>query len=345
MLGSILRKKLKKALTVSALLTLIGCGAPAEDPNILSAAKAGYETFQTGDMEAWAKTQAADVHWKVPLGFPYGGDFRGPQEVINRVFDPIVKYWPDFQVKPKQYNQIGNTVYVHVEITAGGKTSESIHVVTIENGVYASFQVFDDAGFMMSASINPLDAPSSGSHATHEWQIAAYTSAAPDFIGADATVMGGNGEVLREGSNGWTCMAGNPRPFPEDGWATVHEAMPMCGDAEAFKWMSAALSGAKPDMDRDSYIWMLQGDVGEDNTKMGALSEKDAVPGQWIESGPHLMLMPKDPSTIENFGDIFSTGEPYVMFPGTDYAHLMIPVTDYYAYQPESSPLSEKAGE
>lgn len=99
MLGSILRKRVKKALTVSAFLTLIGCGTSAQDPNILSAAKAGYETFQTGDMEAWAKTQAADVHWKVPLGFPYGGEFRGPQEVIDRVFDPIVKYWPDFQVK------------------------------------------------------------------------------------------------------------------------------------------------------------------------------------------------------------------------------------------------------
>ena len=61
--------------------------------------------------------------------------------------------------------------------------------------------------------------------------------------------MGGNGEVLREGSNGWTCMSGNPRPFPENGWSTVHEAMPMCGDSEAFKWMSAALSGAKPQMD------------------------------------------------------------------------------------------------
>ena len=81
MLGSILGEKVKKALTVSALLTLIGCGAPAERSNILSAAKAGYETFQTGDMEAWAKTQAADVHWKVPLGFPYGGDFRGPRKL------------------------------------------------------------------------------------------------------------------------------------------------------------------------------------------------------------------------------------------------------------------------
>ena len=81
MLGSIFREKLKKALTVSALLALIGCGAPAEDSDILSAAKAGYETFQTGDMEAWAKTQAVDVHWKVPLGFLMGEILGGPRKL------------------------------------------------------------------------------------------------------------------------------------------------------------------------------------------------------------------------------------------------------------------------
>ena len=56
-------------------------------------------------------------------------------------------------------------------------------MLSIENGLYSAFQVFDDVGFMMNAAINPLDAPSSGSHASPEWQIAAYTSAAPDFIG------------------------------------------------------------------------------------------------------------------------------------------------------------------
>ena len=34
------------------------------------------------------------------------------------------------------------------------------------------------------------------SHASAEWQIEAYGSAAPDFIGNYATIIGGNGEVL-----------------------------------------------------------------------------------------------------------------------------------------------------
>ena len=45
------------------------------------------------------------------------------------------------------------------------------------------------------------------------------------------------------------------------------------------------------------------------------------------------MLMPKDPASLENFTSDFNKGEPYVMFPGTEYAHLMIPIEGYYKYQ------------
>ena len=67
------------------------------------------------------------------------------------------------------------------------------------------------------------------SHLSAEWQIWAYSTAGPSFIGDNATIMGVDGTVLREGSNGWTCMPGNPRPMsdPENGWARAHEAMPL----------------------------------------------------------------------------------------------------------------------
>jgi hypothetical protein len=171
-----------------------------------------------------------------------------------------------------------------------------------------------------------------------EWQIEAYSSAAPAFIGNSATIIGASGKVLRKGSNGWTCQSGNPRPLPEKGWKNAHEAMAACHDDEGMKWMMGYMSGTKPNMERDSYMWMLNGDMGEDNTTAGVFDKKDSTPGKWIESGPHLMLMPKDPSSLDNFSTDFTTGAPYVMFAGTDYAHLMIPVEGYYMYQPESSP-------
>ena len=82
-------------------------------------------------------------------------------------------------------------------------------------------------------------------------------------------------------------------------------------------------------------MWMLHGDMGEDNSTPMVMSKDDAKdPDQWIESGPHLMFMPKDPSTIEGHTSDFNSGSPYVMFGGTPYAHLMIPVNNYYQYQP-----------
>ena len=104
------------------------------------------------------------------------------------------------------------------------------------------------------------------------------------------------------------------------------------------KWMMAFAEGKTPNLTRDTYMWMLHGDVGEDNLVPGVLNENESTPEQWIESGPHLMLMPKDPESLKNFTTDFRKGEPYVMFPGTVYAHLMIPVEGYYEYQPSAKP-------
>ena len=173
------------------------------------------------------------------------------------------------------------------------------------------------------------DAP----HSSSEWQIWAYSTAGPNFVGAKATVMSPSNTVLREGDNGWTCMAGNSRPMPDSGWKNAHHAMPACVDAQSLKWMQAYMAGISPELDHDGFMWMLHGDVGEDNTTPMVMSKKDAKdPSQWIESGPHLMLMPKDPQTIANHTADFMSGAPYVMFPGSKYAHLMIPLKNYYKY-------------
>ena len=45
-----------------------------------------------------------------------------------------------------------------------------------------------------------------------DWEIKAYTSAAPAFIGDYATVIGASGKVIRKGSNGWRCEPFMPMP-------------------------------------------------------------------------------------------------------------------------------------
>ena len=188
-----------------------------------------------------------------------------------------------------------------------------------------------------SAAINAVNESGepSGSHTSAEWQIWAYSTAAPSYIAKDATVLNEKMEMLREGTNGWTCLPVNPRGMsdPENGWKDAHEAMPLCGDAEVFKWISAYLSDEIPDMDYDGYAWMLHGDMGEDNSTPKVMSKNDAKEGHWIESGPHLMRMPKDPSSLDGMTTDFNSGAPYVMFSGTPYAHVMYPIQDYYKHQ------------
>ena len=137
-----------------SLVVLAGCQADSsnQDAAVIAAAKAGYDAFATGDMEAWAQTQAPDSQWEMPKGFPYGGNYVGPQQVIEEVFTPIGQLWPDFKVEPTAFHAAGNVVFIETKMTAGGVISDSIHKAVIENGQYAAFQVYDDAGFMMAHS-------------------------------------------------------------------------------------------------------------------------------------------------------------------------------------------------
>jgi ketosteroid isomerase-like protein len=147
---------LVRSLFFAALCSLLGaCSADSRQNNdaaVIAAAKAGYDAFATGDMEAWAATQAPDAQWEMPKGFPYGGGYVGPQQVIDGVFTPIGELWPDFKVEPTAFHAAGNVVFIETKMTAGGVVSDSIHKAVIENGKYAAFQVYDDAGFMMAHS-------------------------------------------------------------------------------------------------------------------------------------------------------------------------------------------------
>ena len=185
-----------------------------------------------------------------------------------------------------------------------------------------------------------------GPHTSTEWKIWAYSTAAPSFIASDCTVVDMDGTVLREGTNGWTAMPGNPRGMsdPENGWKDPHEAMPMVADAEGMKWAMAYMGVTKPQLDRDGWMDMLHGDMGEDNSvgmrmsidgdgQIEIKTKETAEEGQWIVSGSHLMLMPKDPASLKGLTTDFNSGGPYIMFQGTGYDHVMIPVEGYYDYQ------------
>lgn len=165
-----------------------------------------------------------------------------------------------------------------------------------------------ETGLVLSAGV-------SGSFAeeSKDAKIARAMSAAPERVSAEAKIVDVDGAVLREGSNGWTCM---PGIMPGDDH-------PMCNDDVWMKLMKALGEGVDFQTDRVGVSYMLQGDAHVNNADP-ADHTKD--PGEtWVQEGPHLMIIFPDRKSLEAFPDDPGAGGPYVMWKDTPYAHIMVP--------------------
>jgi hypothetical protein len=161
---------------------------------------------------------------------------------------------------------------------------------------------------------------SSALAASDEELIKSAMSAAPDAVSKDATIidvgMDGKVRTVREGKNGWWCMADSPAsPGPD----------PMCGDPNSMEWAKAWMERKEPPKGQVGFIYMLAGGSDASNTDPYAMGPTET--NNWIKTGSHVMIVnamdmmkgyPTDPKP--------ETSTPYVMWAGTPYAHLMIPV-------------------
>lgn len=139
------------------------------------------------------------------------------------------------------------------------------------------------------------------------------TSAAPAQIVRDAAIArmdNGRMQTVKQGSNGFTCMMLGPTP--------------MCADANAMAWAHARATHAAPP-DKVGFIYMLAGDAGASNTDPFATKQE---PGNhWVKTGPHVMIVGPASTQMVSYPSSADPNikEPYVMWPGTPYAHLMLP--------------------
>ena len=139
--------------------------------------------------------------------------------------------------------------------------------------------------------------------------------AAPQSVVEQATIMSmgpdNKMKVVREGSNGWTCM--------DPGSA------PMCADKAAIEW-AKAWQEKGPAPQKTGFIYMLKGDAGTSNTDPYAKEETSN--NNWVKTGPHVMIVgaPKDMMQAYLRDPKPDPTKPYVMWPGTPYEHLMLPV-------------------
>lgn len=142
-------------------------------------------------------------------------------------------------------------------------------------------------------------------------------SAAPESVAKYAAVVDGDGNVLREGTNGYTCM-------PDDPDAPGISA--MCLDAGWLVWADAWMNKKPAAMpDRISFGYMLAG--GQPGSNTDPYATEATADNEWIENGgPHVMILAPDVKMLEGISTDPTTGAPFVMWRGTDLAHLMVPV-------------------
>ena len=139
-------------------------------------------------------------------------------------------------------------------------------------------------------------------------------SAAWSGMVKDATVVDWEGNVLQEGSNGYTCL---PTPAMLSGTA------PMCMDSEWMKWADAWANKKEYAAETLGISYMLSGDEGASN--IDPYAEGPTDDNEWIEEGAHLMVL-APAALLETYPTDPHNGGPYVMWKGTPYAHLMVPI-------------------
>ena len=149
------------------------------------------------------------------------------------------------------------------------------------------------------------------------------TSAAPPAIADDATVLdnelddGGKFVVLREGGNGWYC---SPDALGTPGMD------PWCYDQTWLDWAYAFVAQEEPDTAVPGFAYMLQG--GSDASNTDPFATEPAEGEEWVSTPPHVMLlMPGDLDQTVLSTD-HGSGGPYIMWAGTPYEHIMMPVAE-----------------
>jgi hypothetical protein len=153
---------------------------------------------------------------------------------------------------------------------------------------------------------------------TDKEKIANAMSAAPNAVAQEAAIVDidaqGKMKVLREGKGPFTCMPDNPNSPGND---------PMCFDKAGMEWAHAWMTKGTPPS-AVGFAYMLMG--GSDASNDDPYATKPAAGKKWIDTGAHVMVLNPGAMADAYPKSAEDPKKPYVMWPGTPYQHLMIPV-------------------
>jgi hypothetical protein len=174
------------------------------------------------------------------------------------------------------------------------------------------------AALLLAAAAPPVITAQEAQYASPEAQnqIKSAMSAAPTSISADATVVDWNMNVLREGTNEWTCLPDLADTPGTDPWCVTDAWM---------DFLHAYVNHTEPTYTEIGFAYMLQGDTPVSNSDPYAT--EPTGPEDWVtDLGPHLMIVVPDKELLANISTDHLNGGPWIMWPNTPYAHIMIPL-------------------
>ena len=146
--------------------------------------------------------------------------------------------------------------------------------------------------------------------------IESAMKAAPSSISDEATIQAWDGTVLREGTNEWTCLPDRSDTPGEDPWC-VTEAW--------LKFLDAYVNKTEPSYENIGFAYMLAGDTPVSNTD--PYETEPTEPEDWVtDLGAHLMMLIPNRDYLGHISTDHLNGGPWIMWPDTPYAHIMIPV-------------------
>jgi hypothetical protein len=167
-----------------------------------------------------------------------------------------------------------------------------------------------------NANASPSTQPGS-----KEAKIQDALAAAPETLRQNATVMDypekpdGPMAELQKGTNGWTCLPDLPSSPGKD---------PMCLDKTGMEWLDAYVNKKTPSIVQNGIAYMLAG--GSDASNTDPFAEKPTEGDDWISTPSHMMILPSQKLDVNVYGTNPKTGGPWIMWAGTPYEHLMVPV-------------------
>ena len=120
-----------------------------------------YDAFARGDVPAVLGAFADDIEWVEAGGMPYGGTYRGGDEVAQNVFGPITTDVDGFALVVERLIASGPTVAAVLRYTGTGKASgraldvPAVHLWELRDGKLSRFQQFIDT--VQFAEVVPAD--------------------------------------------------------------------------------------------------------------------------------------------------------------------------------------------